>query len=100
MAGASPLCPLCVLRVLCGKKAGAGLLAFLAVKNKPSKNQAGVSLLAFLASFAVKKVCGHHAERHALHFKIADVNDESLRFVPYYEIEKEQITCFPFFTGN
>ncbi|MDR1496788.1 MAG: glycoside hydrolase family 127 protein, partial [Puniceicoccales bacterium] len=37
---------------------------------------------------------GHH---HAIHFKIAGVNDATLRFVPYYEIEKEDMTCFAFF---
>jgi DUF1680 family protein len=41
-----------------------------------------------------------HGHGHALHFKIAGANDATLRFVPYYEIEKEEMTCFTFFTGN
>ncbi|MDR0700533.1 MAG: glycoside hydrolase family 127 protein [Tannerella sp.] len=41
-----------------------------------------------------------HEHSHALHFKIAGVDDETLRFVPYYEIEKEKMTCFAFFTGK
>ncbi|MDR1290127.1 MAG: glycoside hydrolase family 127 protein [Planctomycetaceae bacterium] len=34
------------------------------------------------------------------HLKISDVADETLRFVPYYEIEKEKMTCFVFFTED
>jgi DUF1680 family protein len=34
------------------------------------------------------------------HFKISGVDDETLRFVPYYEIEKEKMTCFAFFTED
>jgi hypothetical protein len=42
-----------------------------------------------------------HEHNHALHFKIAGVDDATLRFVPYYEIEKEEMTCFAFFKdGN
>ncbi|MDR1153874.1 MAG: glycoside hydrolase family 127 protein, partial [Bacteroidales bacterium] len=41
-----------------------------------------------------------HGHSHALHFKIAGADDATLRFVPYYEIEKEEMTCFTFFTGN
>jgi hypothetical protein len=32
--------------------------------------------------------------------RIADTNDATLRFVPYYEIEKEEMTCFVFFTED
>jgi hypothetical protein len=37
---------------------------------------------------------------HSTHFKIADVNDKTLRFVPYYEVEKENMSCFVFFTED
>jgi hypothetical protein len=41
-----------------------------------------------------------HGYGHAPHFKIAGVDDVTLRFVPYYEIEKEEMTCFAFFTED
>jgi DUF1680 family protein len=37
---------------------------------------------------------------HALRFKIAGATDATLRFMPYYEVEKEQMTCFVFYNGS
>jgi DUF1680 family protein len=37
---------------------------------------------------------------HSVHFKIVGVNDATLRVVPYFGIEKEEMTCFPFFTED
>jgi hypothetical protein len=39
-----------------------------------------------------------HGHNHTIHF--TGVNDATLRFVPYYEIEKEDMTCFAFFTED
>jgi DUF1680 family protein len=58
----------------------------------------GQVTLPFPASQLVEKL--QPENNHSVHFKIIGADDAMLRFVPYYEIEKEKMSCFVFFTGN
>jgi DUF1680 family protein len=58
----------------------------------------GQLALPFPASQLIGKLQAEYG--HSTHFKIAGAEDASLRFVPYYEIEKEKMTCLVFYTGD
>jgi hypothetical protein len=58
----------------------------------------GQITLPFPASELIGKL--QPEDEHSIHFKVTGAGDESLHFVPYYEIEKEAMTCLVFFTGD
>jgi DUF1680 family protein len=68
----------------------------MAIKGESISN--GQVTLPFPASQLIGKL--QPEDEHSIHFTIAGVDDKSLHFVPYYEIEKEAMTCLVFFTGD
>jgi DUF1680 family protein len=58
----------------------------------------GKAILPFPASQLISKI--QPDEKNPLHFKITGMNDETLRYVPYYGIDKEEMTCLVFFSED
>lgn len=58
----------------------------------------GTITLPFPASRLIEKLVSD--KTNPLHFKIADMQGSSLMFIPYYEIDNEEMNCFTFFAGD
>lgn len=68
----------------------------MAIKGKSLSE--GCVTLPFSASQLIERL--EVDKENPLHFKIAGIRDRTLEYVPYYEIDGEEMTCFAFFSGD
>jgi DUF1680 family protein len=68
----------------------------MAITGKSLSN--GQLTLPFPASKLIEKL--QPEINNQTHFKIKGVEDLTLKFIPYYELENEPMTCFTFFTED